>query len=175
MYYYKLQRVGRWKKNSINTERAEWWAHGKWEQDEDDFFFLKEAVYKDAEDDGIRRRKISISEVHGETALTAAWKRGGHVAVLHLYFHWKMFVPLPHFQMVLNSGSTWILGLIRATCQGLTRTCYPSVSDEWALSLFLSSTHTKPCTHACIVRVCNRNQLGFQGRAVGQTGPFITL
>lgn len=35
-------------------------------------FFLKEAVYKDAEDDGIRRRKISVSEFHGETALTAA-------------------------------------------------------------------------------------------------------
>lgn len=29
-------------------------------------------MYKDAEDDGIRRRKISVSEVHGETALTAA-------------------------------------------------------------------------------------------------------
>lgn len=29
-------------------------------------------MYKDAEDDGIRRRKIRVSEFHGETALTAA-------------------------------------------------------------------------------------------------------
>ena len=82
-------------------------------------------------------------------------------------------------QITLSSGSTWMLGLIRATCQGLTRTCYPSVSNDRALSFSLSfshqHTHTDRNSHTRFVRVCNRNQLGFQGHAVGQTGPFITL
>ncbi len=44
-----------------------------------------------------------------------------------------------------------------------------------SLTHTIARTHTHTDTHKCMVRVCNRNQLGFQGCAAGQTGPFITL
>lgn len=136
------------------------------------------------------RRKIRIKRRKRRTRMRRmglGWRRKGGsdgypirsesegcISFLYLHFTYRRSLPflLPP---LLCSGNTWILGLIRATCQGLTRTCYPSVSDDWALSRSLSLTHTHTNTHTHTVRVCNRNQLGFQGCAAGQTGPFITL
>lgn len=79
----------------------------------------------------------------------------------------------------LRSGSTWILRLITATCQGLNTTCYSSECQMTGFSLSLSFSHSLSLTHthmrACTQTACNKKQLDLLGCAAGQTGPFITL
>lgn len=156
IYYYELQRAGMWKKRGRKAMKevgdvvGGGWSESRGNRNDK----------REGEDEEEKKRWTPYK----------AWYKV-YISFSPLCLEMLSPSTLPPHRLVwqhLNSVSH------QSYLAGINQNLLP-LSVRWLSSRRLSLPFSQPHKHTCTLKDCNRNQLGFQGRAAGQTGPFITL